>query len=62
MICEKYEELHPLERAKIIWEVVHCLQNDNALFDMCVELVRLGQVKGLFDNVKILPNHESTAQ
>jgi hypothetical protein len=60
MNCEKYLKLTPLERSMKIGMVIHCLQNDNALFDTCEEIIKLGNLKGLFDNVTFHPTGTET--
>ena len=59
MLCEKYESLEPLDRSRLVGEVVHCLMNDNTLFDIAKEIVNLGYKRGLFENVKIMPEHDT---
>lgn len=59
MICAKYENLIPIERSKMIGEVVHALMSDDSLFDMALELIDLGKRKGVFDDVTILPEDSS---
>lgn len=56
MLCEKYDRLTPVERVMLIGELLHAMQSDNEFFDKSVKIVRTAKRKGLFDNVKILPN------
>lgn len=53
--CTKYQRLLPRERAKFIGELTHACQNDNKLFQMGKEIIRLAEEKGLFEGVVILP-------
>lgn len=58
MICDKYEALTPKEKSEMVGSVVHAFQSDSALFDMALEIIRLGELKGLFDRVKIMPEND----
>ena len=55
MICENYSELSPLERVMFIGELTHACMADDDIFNMGKELIRLGIEKGIFENVKIMP-------
>jgi hypothetical protein len=55
MICENYSELSPLERVMFIGELTHACMADDDLFNKGKELIRLGIEKGIFENVKIMP-------
>ena len=56
MLCEKYNRLLPIERVLLIGELLHAMQSDNDFFDKSVRIIRTAKRKGLFDNVKILPD------
>ena len=56
MLCEKYTQLTPLERATYVGELVHAVQSDNGLFELGEEVIKLAILKGLFDGVKIMPD------
>jgi hypothetical protein len=60
MICEEFEKLTPKEKTEFIGQVVHSIQSDSALYCMGQEIIRLGQIKGLFEGVTILPNDIET--
>lgn len=55
MLSENYSKLSPLERVMYIGELTHACMCDDEIFNMGKELIRLGINKGLFDNVKIMP-------
>ena len=56
MICNKFSELSPLEKVMFIGELTHaCMANDE-IFEMGQKLIKIGMAKGLFDNVKIMPD------
>lgn len=56
MLCKKYESLSPIERITLIGSVIHCLQNDDKLFDVAIQMKELGLLKGLFEGVVINPS------
>lgn len=58
MICQKYQELNPIERVRLIGKIVHALQSNNIIFSCVVEMVEVAEKHGIFDNVKILPENE----
>jgi hypothetical protein len=60
MLSENYSKLTPLERVMYIGELTHACMCDNNLFNLGKEIIRLGINKGIFDNVKIMPNIEET--
>lgn len=62
MLCEKYERLLPIERVMLIGKLLHAMQSDNEFFDKSVRIVRTAKKKGLFDNIKILPNLEEDTE
>jgi hypothetical protein len=60
MICSNYELLTHSEKVQFMGKLCHASQSDDSLFEIAQEIIRLGEVRGLFDNVKILPDHEPT--
>jgi hypothetical protein len=60
MLSENYSNLTPLERVMYIGELTHACMCDDNLFNLGKEIIRLGINKGIFDNVKIMPNIEET--
>lgn len=60
MICQPFEELTPKEKTEYIGQVVHAIQSDPSLFAMGQEIIRLGQLRGLFEGVTILPEDNKT--
>lgn len=59
MICETYLELTPVEKAKLIGEIVHCIQSDEFYLKIGTLMVIDAKEKGLFDNVTILPDSQN---
>lgn len=55
MLSENYSKLTPLERVMYIGELTHACMCDDDLFNLGKEIIRLGINKGIFDNVKIMP-------
>ena len=62
MLSENYSKLTPLERVMYIGELTHACMCDDEIFDMGKELIRMGINKGLFENVKIMPQVEEETQ
>jgi len=60
MLSENYSKLTPLERVMYIGELTHACMCDDYLFNLGKEIIKLGINKGIFDNVKIMPNIEET--
>lgn len=60
MICNKFSELSPFEKILFIGEITHSTMNDDDLFKMGQELIELAKEKGLFNNVKIMPDNDDT--
>jgi len=56
MICEKYDKLTVVERVILIGQLCHSMQSDNEFFDAAKTIISNAKIKGLFDNVIILPN------
>lgn len=62
MTCEKYQELSATEKTVMVGRIVHAMQSDNELFDYAVDLIKIAEMRGLFDNVKILPETDTDLQ
>jgi len=60
MICDKYEQLTPPERIRLIGTLVHCLQSDDSFFELAVKLIEKGNKQGLLEGVTILPETDFT--
>ena len=52
MICDKYKSLTDFEQSLFLAKLIHSVINDDNNFVIAEELVQLGIMKGLFDNVK----------
>lgn len=50
-LCDKYDNLNPIERLTLVGEIVHSLQVD----DEVQKLIRKAVIKGLFVGVAINP-------
>lgn len=55
MVCEQFDNLTPKEKTEYIGQVVHAIQSDKNLYEMGKEIIRLGNIKGLFEGVIIFP-------
>ncbi len=56
MICKEYSQLSTVEQVIMIGKIVHAIQNDSKYFGIAKDVIELATLKGLFDNVTILPN------
>lgn len=56
MICEKYQNLTPVEQIVMVGQIVHAMQNDDEMFDFVKKIIFLADRRGILDNVTILPN------
>lgn len=56
MICDKYNALSHREKTEMVGLIVHAIQSDEHLFTIGEEIIRMAKMKGLFDDVKILPD------
>lgn len=54
-LCEKYDNLNPVERLTLVGEIVHSLQVDDEIYDEVQKLIRKAVLKGLFVGVAINP-------
>jgi hypothetical protein len=60
MLCTKFSELTPREKILFIGELTHACMNDDFMFEVGKEIIKTGTTKGLFDNVKIMPENNDT--
>lgn len=60
MICEEYSNLNAVEKVMFIGQLVHIVQSDSNLFNNALKIIEIGKIRGLLDDVKILPNEELT--
>lgn len=60
MLCEQYEKLTHKERTELIGQVVHALQSNTECFNEAMKLRNLGEIKGLYAGVTILPEKSPT--
>ena len=61
MNCNEYQELDTKERIILIGQIVHLLQNDSESFVALSSMVRNAAQRGLFEDVRILPDHRAEA-
>ena len=58
MNCEEFLAMDDFDRAMYMASLIHVCQSDSDLFKSGASLIALGKRKGLFDNVKLFPNHQ----
>lgn len=56
MICEKFSNLSTRDKVLFIGELTHSCMNDDEIYNMGVAIIKIATTKGLFDNVKIMPD------
>ena len=59
MICKNYSELTPIEKVMFIGELTHSCMSDEELFKIGTKLIDVAKAKGIFENVKIMPNSQN---
>jgi hypothetical protein len=59
MICKSFLEMTPIEQSTYIGKVVHCITNSEMLFISGQELIKKGEMIGLFEGVTINPPNAS---
>ena len=59
--CNEYQELDTNERIILVGQIVHLLQNDSESFVALSSMVRNAAQRGLFEDVRILPDHPAEA-
>jgi len=62
MLCNKFTELTPKEKVIFIGELTHACMNDDFMFDIGKQIINIAENKGLFDNVKIMPENDDTME
>jgi len=62
MLCKKFSDLNYLERVLFIGELTHACMNDDKLKEMGDLIIKIAKDKGIFENVKILPEDESNTE
>ena len=62
MLCNKFTELTPKEKVIFIGELTHACMNDDFMFDIGKQIINIAENKGLFDNVKIMPENDDTTE
>lgn len=60
MICKSYLELTEFEQSLYLAKVIHSVTNNDELFKLGKDVIELGLLKGLFNNVKF--GNEEIAQ
>lgn len=58
-LCDKYFNLTPIERVSLVGELVHAIQSDSEIFDMAENIIKLAMLKGVYTDVKILPEQQN---
>jgi hypothetical protein len=59
MNCEEFLCLSEFDKSLYLASLIHVCQSDDSLFRSGADLIALGKRKGLFDGVKIFPQHIS---
>jgi len=62
MLCNKFAELTSREKVIFIGELTHACMNDDFMFDVGKQIINIAENKGLFDNVKIMPDNNDTKE
>jgi hypothetical protein len=62
MLCNKFSELTTREKVLFIGELTHACMNDDDLYEKGIEIIKVATAKGLFDNVKIMPDHKNDTE
>lgn len=58
MICEKFQNLTPLEKIRFIGSLQHAAMSDDDIFESAKYIIDEARLRGLFKGVKILPETE----
>lgn len=51
-----YQNLTIVEKIEMVGKLVHAIQSDNEMYSLAEKLLTKATEKGLFINIKILPN------
>jgi hypothetical protein len=60
MVCNNYSNLSPLEKVMFIGELTHACMCDDELYEIGYKIIELAKSKGMFENVKIMPDSINT--
>lgn len=60
MVCTNFSKLSPREKVIFIGELTHACMNDSEMYEMGVSLIQIATARGIFDNVKIMPESDNT--
>lgn len=55
MICQEYDNLTSVEKLIMVGKIVHGLQSDSTIFKFTQDLIKMSEMRGLFDGVTINP-------
>lgn len=55
MIHDKYNNMQPVEKVIFTGQLLHAAMNDEELFEMAEKIITLGKLKGIFNDVEIMP-------
>lgn len=55
MICDKFNNLSPLEKVLFVGELIHAVQFDETSYTIGQEIISLAKRKGIFEGVVINP-------
>lgn len=53
---DEYQQMTSLEKTEFIGKLLHACQSDNDIMKAAFGLIEIGERRGLFDNVKIMPD------
>lgn len=57
MNCEEFLKLDDFQKSVYMASLIHVCQSDSSLFKSGEQLIMIGKRKGLFEGVKIFPDH-----
>lgn len=60
MICQKFEALSHYEKVQFLGKLTHASQSDDVLFEIANEIIRQGEIRGLFEKVSFASFQEHT--
>lgn len=60
--CQDYQRLSTQEKTEMIGQIVHAMQNDPVAFITCRGIINGCKARGVFDNVKFMPEREEKAE
>lgn len=55
--CKTFLDKSDYEKSMYLGMLIHCAMSDESILKMGQDLIDLGIQKGLFDSVKIMPDH-----